>query len=49
MNIATINAAFEAQAHGLDLSCDGPRYLKLKTALAWTLYHAMAKWAQSSQ
>ena len=42
MNIAAINAAFEAQAKWLDLSCDGPRYLKAKTARAWTKFHQQA-------
>ena len=41
MNIAQINAAFEAQAKGLDLSCDGPRYLKAKTARAWSQWYAL--------
>ncbi len=42
MNIAAINAEFEAQAKGLDLSCDGLRYRKLKTARAWTQFHQQA-------
>lgn len=38
-----INRKWEAQVKGLDLTADGMRYVKQKTAKAWTAYLAKAK------
>ena len=41
--ILKINQQFEAQAKKLDLTAGVNRYIKLKTARAWTAYLAKAK------
>jgi len=40
MTIIQLNADFEAQAKGLDLTNDGQRYKSIRTARIWTKFLA---------